>query len=219
MEPFLTVIKAFLEKRMVSALMVGLVNLANTIPAMQAWKKIKDWNCVKPLGKWWHSNLKVELKVEKISMKYFANTIEGIFNIHWFIDRWIIPGILKFDLQKNCVNFRWFLNSFQTKRLWSPRRGVIFSLDPTWITTPTILWREITTTATLHSSVGARTPYLKNILSIEEKRKMSLIPISTLASQLFSNSEWDLCGDKCVCWFLVFNFKCKCLLVFATIFS
>ena len=42
MEPFLTVIKAFFEKRMVSALMVGLVNLANTIPAMQAWKKIKD---------------------------------------------------------------------------------------------------------------------------------------------------------------------------------
>ena len=51
MEPFLTVIKAFLEKRMVSALMVGLVNLANTIPAMQAWNEIKDENCVKPLRK------------------------------------------------------------------------------------------------------------------------------------------------------------------------
>ena len=36
MEPFLAVTKAFLLNRIVSALMVGLVNLANTIPAMQA---------------------------------------------------------------------------------------------------------------------------------------------------------------------------------------
>ena len=39
-EPFLRVIRAFLLKMMVSALLVGVVNLANRIPAMQAWEKI-----------------------------------------------------------------------------------------------------------------------------------------------------------------------------------
>ena len=36
MEPFLAVTRAFLLNKIVSALMVGLVNFANTIPAMQA---------------------------------------------------------------------------------------------------------------------------------------------------------------------------------------
>ena len=39
MLPFLSVIKAFLLNKIVSARMVGLVNLAKTIPAMQACKE------------------------------------------------------------------------------------------------------------------------------------------------------------------------------------
>ena len=40
------------------------------------------------------------------------------------------------------------------KKLWSS----LTPADLTWITTPTMLWRDITTTATPHSSVGALTP-------------------------------------------------------------
>ena len=40
-EPFRNVISAFLLNSIVSALMVGLVNLAKTIPAMQAWEARK----------------------------------------------------------------------------------------------------------------------------------------------------------------------------------